>query len=754
MTRDSFFQPLTVVVPVFNASSQVTRLVNSLEEIYPEPTPLLSFLFSDDASTEKECSKLYRSKFFQRPDVRLFFRKTNEGFVKNVNSVFRLLRKEKRKDDIVLLNSDTRIFHRVFERLQDAAYSESDIATVTPFTNNGTVASLFSFPNGVGSPSYLSPIEIADLVYENAWGPKTVDCPSGVGFCMYVRWEAILDTGIFDESFGRGYGEETDWCRRALHLGWKHKIHPHAYVEHEGAASFGKEAWEKKAGDTLYVLCKRYPDFAADYEAFCDEDRLKAYRITLALESLERAKVAKAISLFVLHIDPQGKLAMGTERYSRRLQKTLSEEGIAVIEIFPWTVKGVRLRGRFNGETFLQTDFHLSSLGSILSLIRPYTRYLHVHHFLNWPDSAVKEISECDFDSKIVTAHDYYLACPSYNFINAQGEYCGIEKDKTVCNRCYVTVNGGNAAISTEEYRKKSTETLSRFDTIHFPSITALLVMKEALGGQWERLAQKAKVLEHDLSHLYPVAARYESAPLLSETESRHVVFLGSLKSNKGSELLVRSLGALKESGFTVEAFGFSPESSQNPEGLKVTPYRDAEHLAELFSERRPGMVLIPSIWPETFCFTFFESILLTPHAVPVVAPFGYPALVVNQEKLGVVLADLTPEALVAACVQATERRTLLLENKRAFAKKITDSNSPYVTGYTSLARLNEKRPSTPAKLTAEAMAEWSEIYLATWRADQVLVKQWEAEKAGHKDFWKSLLKSREQHLFRESKPL
>ena len=48
-----------------------------------------------------------------------------------------------------------------------------------------------------------------------------VDIPTAVGFCMYVRRECLLQTGLFREDlFAQGYGEENDFCLRARHLGF------------------------------------------------------------------------------------------------------------------------------------------------------------------------------------------------------------------------------------------------------------------------------------------------------------------------------------------------------------------------------------------------------------------------------------------------------------------------------------------------------------------------------------------------------
>ena len=45
----------------------------------------------------------------------------------------------------------------------------------------------------------------------------------------------------FDTTFGRGYGEEVDWCQKVRALGGRHLGLPGLFVEHRGGESFGSE---------------------------------------------------------------------------------------------------------------------------------------------------------------------------------------------------------------------------------------------------------------------------------------------------------------------------------------------------------------------------------------------------------------------------------------------------------------------------------------------------------------------------------
>ena len=72
---------------------------------------------------------------------------------------------------------------------------------------------------------------------------RSVAVPTTVGFCMYIRRAALDEVGGFDaEAFGRGYGEENDFCLRAARaagpIGWPATRSSY----HEGSVSFGAGA--------------------------------------------------------------------------------------------------------------------------------------------------------------------------------------------------------------------------------------------------------------------------------------------------------------------------------------------------------------------------------------------------------------------------------------------------------------------------------------------------------------------------------
>ena len=184
------------------------------------------------------------------------------GFVASVNCGMRASSR-----DVVLLNSDTIVTARWLDKLIDASISSADIGTVTPLSNNATLCSVprqFEenlIPTGCDVESFAELVErVSKRVY-----PRL---PTGVGVCLFIRRALLDDIGYFDqERFGLGYGEENDFCMRALARGWLHIADDATFIAHAGHRSFGSSssALQRAAARTLV---RRHPDYMPAIAAF------------------------------------------------------------------------------------------------------------------------------------------------------------------------------------------------------------------------------------------------------------------------------------------------------------------------------------------------------------------------------------------------------------------------------------------------------------------------------------------------------
>lgn len=258
--RASLRPRTTIVVPVFNAYEATAACLASLTRCVDFEHSRV--LLIDDGSTDSRVASLL-ADYGSRDGFHFVSNERNLGYTRTINIGIRWAA----GDDILLLNSDTIVTPGFLEGLRRTALADGDIGTVTAMSDN---AGAFSFPefNAVNpKPATTSHEDHAAAILERTGSCAPVEVPTGSGFCMYIRRGVFEAIGLFDEeAFPRGYGEENDFCMRALKAGWRSVISPHAYVFHERTASFGaeKETLIKNAVDTV---TKRHPDYAARVKA-------------------------------------------------------------------------------------------------------------------------------------------------------------------------------------------------------------------------------------------------------------------------------------------------------------------------------------------------------------------------------------------------------------------------------------------------------------------------------------------------------
>jgi len=214
--------------------------------------------------------------------VTLLRNEVNEGFVRSANRGMALHPDR----DVVLLNSDAEVANDWLDRLAAAAQSATDIGTATPFSNNATICSYPFEGWGGGIPGTLG-LAGVDRVAAEANRGQRAEIPTAVGFCMYIRRACLERVGAFDaDRFGRGYGEENDFCMRALKAGWRHVLAADVFVFHEGAVSFSEGRTERLA-NAAEALLDRHPGYATLIHDFIRRDPLAELRARI-----DRARAA------------------------------------------------------------------------------------------------------------------------------------------------------------------------------------------------------------------------------------------------------------------------------------------------------------------------------------------------------------------------------------------------------------------------------------------------------------------------------
>lgn len=251
---------IDIVVPVYQGLDATRRCLESV--LASRCVTDFELIVIDDAGPDPELS-IWLTELAAAGRISLHRNAENLGFVASVN-LGMALHPER---DAVLLNSDTEVAGNWLDRLAACVAADPAIATATPFSNNGSICSYPRADVANALPVGWTLAEL-DALFAHANAGRALDIPTGVGFCLYVRRAAWQALGGFDlERFGRGYGEECDFCLRAASAGWRNVICADVFVYHEGSVSFGAARDQRvaAAGIVMQRLHPGYDELVADF---------------------------------------------------------------------------------------------------------------------------------------------------------------------------------------------------------------------------------------------------------------------------------------------------------------------------------------------------------------------------------------------------------------------------------------------------------------------------------------------------------
>lgn len=251
---------IDIIVPVYNGFPYLEPLFNSIIKNTDLPYHLIVV---DDCSTDENVLNFLNCIQKQLGEkMTLICNEKNLGFLQTAN-----IGLSASKHDCVLLNTDVELPTKWASRLFSPVFEFEKIASVTPFSNAATI---FSFPkmgvdNTISNSSDLEEIDNIFSKVDTANLP-ILAFPTGVGFCMAMSRTALDTIGLFDPVFGKGYGEENDWCQRASKAGFINTIAPNLFVYHKHGGSFPCDEKASLCRNNMTILNERYPSYMEEVQ--------------------------------------------------------------------------------------------------------------------------------------------------------------------------------------------------------------------------------------------------------------------------------------------------------------------------------------------------------------------------------------------------------------------------------------------------------------------------------------------------------
>ncbi|MCA9255301.1 MAG: glycosyltransferase, partial [Phycisphaerales bacterium] len=623
-----------IVVPIYNARHDVERCV---ESVLRHASGDWRLILVDDCSTDAELVAFLKQTADKHDRVIYLKNEVNGGFVVTANRGMR----EAGKRDVLLLNSDTITTPRFIEKHVECVYADATTGIATPFTNNGTICSIPDFCRDNALPDGLSVDAYAALV-ERVSPRSRPEIVTAVGFCMYIRAEVVRQIGLFDEeAFGRGFGEENDFCERARKRGWRIRLVDDCFVAHMGKASFGDEG-RALEHENSRTLAKMHPNYFADVAAFCANNPLRDHQDRIRFELTRRRMREFPAALFVLHAPITGDQTGGTEHFVRRLVESLALPRAVVAWPEGRSLVAMEIdRGRVDAAVRYQYDLPVeppffSLRDEVVERIFDEmlddfdVSFAHIHHLIRWPISLWRRLAARGVPY-VYTIHDYYCVCPSWNLVRRDtGAVCECSgaSDASATRTC---VNAQFAALNmsspkdavglVESHRREFAELLEHATAVCAPSQAALDVAR--------RYHACAIREGHVVGHGYDHAAREGGAAAgvreIAASGPLRVAILGQVAyPAKGADAYVELMKRTASMNIewrvfgAIDVYGYRRRLASLGLGDKLILHGDyrREEIVELLREASIDLTLILPQCAETFCFTLSESWLA---GVPVI---------------------------------------------------------------------------------------------------------------------------------------
>lgn len=647
---------VAVVVPAYRGAAMTRRCLEAVLATAPTGTLVVVV---DDATPEPALASLLDG-FAASGRIRLLRHAANRGFPASANAGLRQAARLAPGADLLLLNSDAIPTPGWIEGLRAAVHAAGDIGTATPLSNDATILSYPDTTRANPPPQGAALGRMARLAARANPG-VAVEIPTAVGFCMYVRRECLTETGLFrEDAFAQGYGEENDFCLRARHLGWRHVGVPGVFVAHEGGQSFGA-ATSPLVARNLAVLERLHPGYAALIAAFQAEDPLAPARRQLDVLRWQAARRRGATAAILVTHDSGG----GVERVVRARCAALQAAGQRAILLRPVpdrmragpeggtaTRPGLVRVEDADGAPYPNLVFalpgELPALAQLLRGDRP--GLLEVHHLLGH-EHALLRLARLLGIPEEVHLHDYAWFCPRVTLLGPERRYCGEPEDARLCDAC--VADAGRVLeedLPAASLRARSAADLARARRVIAPSADTAARMRRHFPG----LAPDVVKLEDDAALV--AAGRGFPPPPRQAGEALRVAVIGGIGAEKGYEVILACARDAERRDLKIQftIVGHTRDDRRLLETGRVLVtggYREGDGEA-LVRAHRPHLAFLPSIWPETWCFTLgvawraglrtavfdigaqAERVRATGHGW--VLPLGLPAAAINNALLAV----------------------------------------------------------------------------------------------------------------------
>lgn len=608
-----FGAEIDIIIPVYNGYQFFDELFGTLELTNMR----YRLLIVNDKSPDERVLPYLEKYASEHENVILMNNEENLGFVRSVNRAL-----GEAKNHVVLLNTDVAVPYQWLERLMIPIICQEKVATTTPFTTCGT---LCSFPQFGKDNKLVGDLSLWQMDEQFRYmKPKYQEIPTGVGFCMGMNIHAIREIGVLDaETFGKGYGEENDWCRRAKEAGYKNVHVDNLFVYHKHGGSFLSEEKQKLLEKNAKALLKKHPDYNEAVARYFTSDPLKATRNYVLMKLWNQLVTVKTIVAF------NHNLGGGATEYLVKKEREALRDGHKFITItYDFTNSRYVVDYRYQKDVVAFSAYELEDIFNALGrvdeiwineLVTYKKMFETMEKIVSWKKMIGAKLR--------ILLHDYFPICPAINLMDEQGNYCDVGSLER-CEHCIAN----NISNACEEYGSAVLwrQNWNRFmmasdEIIAFSEISWKLLLKA-----YPEL-KNVELIPHE-PHYVPALNKKAKT-----TKTLNIGFLGILSYKKGLGVVQAMAKEIEEQGLDIrlKLIG-AVDGEVDSDVFSQTGRYQREQLPRLTLEQDIDIFFIPAIWPETFSYTTSEIMSMN---MPIaVFDIGAPVERVSKYNKGLVL--------------------------------------------------------------------------------------------------------------------
>lgn len=350
----------------------------------------------------------------------------------------------------------------------------------------------------------------------------------------------------------------------------------------------------------------------------------------------------------------------GTEKFIMEQSNIFYKNKISYMHVFPIKLKSFFLGYGVNIDEKYIGCFSIDELVEIIRLsidndIIPLD--FHIHHLLHYSvDELAKLIKLFDIDVKFYI-HDYYTVCNQINMLKNDECFCGEGSINDLkCNDCkYYN-------ISKERILKLKVFFEELEDKILF--ITPSESTKQIWSSAWEKYKKCIIVIPH-------LKLKKSTISIKKQTNKKvRIAYVGGQAKNKGFNIWKQFVEKYADKDeYELFYFGNPIEKLDNVKNITVSFIKDGERaMTNAIKEHNIDYVFLWSICPETYSYTYYESIISG-------------AIIITNSNSGNIAYDIEKNR-TGIVFESVEELYRYFKNSQCVRNNISDFNNKYNSNY------------------------------------------------------------------------